>query len=459
MISQMDQIYANASITIIAASDGDTEMGLCGVSKPRQLQRHVNIQDVALLELPLGHQALKSSKWASRGWTYQEGYLSTKRLIFTNNQILFLCNGSYGSECLQQLLDTPCCTNSTMRFSSLIPYFTTTSRRFLVKDLLRHVQEYSERDLTRPSDSLNAFLGVLSYYAKNSADLTSPVVQLPWGLFANEYSNTNHFSLHFFWSHKRNATRRPDFPSWSWTGWGGPLQFLGPWISLKPRHGVEEGPYSYLDWEVSVRKADGLVVKMYDLVLEEFEARKIKYRLYQPGPKQLQISCLAIPVGFQQFNLTEDQKRRKTEITIHDIEEHVSVGRDLPNGVHAIFQAWKGIYVGSNQTHLRLDRQVEQKGEILGLIFVDLEQKREITPYVLLLVQPVGEDLYERVGLLKMNEFDLGARVLGNFPFKLTRQVVYMDAAGSILDTFTVSDRQRRHPFADTAESRTICLA
>lgn len=65
MIGQMDQIYANASITIIAATDGDTEMGLCGVSRPRQLQRHVNVQDVALLELPLGHEALASSKWAS----------------------------------------------------------------------------------------------------------------------------------------------------------------------------------------------------------------------------------------------------------------------------------------------------------------------------------------------------------------------------------------------------------
>jgi hypothetical protein len=37
MISQMDQIDANASITIIAAADGDTKLGLCGVSMPRQL--------------------------------------------------------------------------------------------------------------------------------------------------------------------------------------------------------------------------------------------------------------------------------------------------------------------------------------------------------------------------------------------------------------------------------------
>lgn len=432
-------------------------MGLCGVSKPRQLQRHVNIQDVALLELPLGPETLTSSKWASRGWTYQEGYLSTKRLIFTKNQILFLCNGSYGSECLQQLLDRPCCANHTWRFSRLIPRITDTLR-FSVEDLLKRIHQYSERDLTRSSDSLNAFLGVLSYHAKNPANLNSPVVQLPWGLFANNCSNTNQFSLHFFWSHERTATRRHNIPSWSWAGWGGPLGFLGPWISLRPRHGVEEGPYSYLDWAISVREENGQVVKMYDLALREFEARKVKHRLYQPGPKQLQISCLVIPVGFQKVHLTKDEKRNRTKITIHDTEENVSVSRNLLDGVHPILQAWKGIYVGVSQGVLKLDHQVEQEDEILGLIFMDRE-RYDHTRYVLLLVQPVGEGLFERVGLLKMYKSDLGACGASRRFFSWTEEdVVYMDEIGSILDKFTISDRQRRHPFADTAESRTICL-
>ncbi|KAJ0109926.1 HET-domain-containing protein [Diaporthe amygdali] len=130
IISQMDQIYANASITIIAAADRDTEMGLCGVSMHRQLQERVDIQDTALLELPFGHENLTSSKWASRAWTYQEGYLSTRRLIFTNTQILFLCNGMYAAESSQQLLKANCYSDHTDEFKHLIPGFTVSRRRF-----------------------------------------------------------------------------------------------------------------------------------------------------------------------------------------------------------------------------------------------------------------------------------------------------------------------------------------
>lgn len=450
MISQMDQIYANASVTIIAASDGDTEAGLCGVSTPRQLQRHVNIQDVALLELPLGHKALTSSKWASRGWTYQEGYLSTKRLIFTKNQVLFLCNGSYGSECLQRLLDHPCCSDDTKRFAHLIPHFTAKLRRFSVEDLRNHVQEYSRRDLTRSSDSLNAFLGVLSYYAKNSANLTSPVVQLPWGLFANKHAKTNRFRVHFFWSHERTATRRSDFPSWSWTGWGGPLEFLGPQITLKPRNGAEEGQ-SYLDWEIFVREADGQVVNMYDLVLDEFKARNVNHRLYQPGPKQLQITCLVIPVGFQQIDLTEDQKKHGTEILIHDTGKVFRVLHSLSDGAKAILQIWNGIYVGRDQVDLKLDQQVDQQDRIIGLIFGGRLNEINETIGCILLVRQVNDGLYERVGLLNMHGIGMS-----NGPF--SNRLVYMNATGSILDKLEISERQRNYPFAETAESRTICL-
>lgn len=35
---------------------------------------------------------------SSRGWTYQEGYLSKRRLISTNNEILFPCNEELAKE-------------------------------------------------------------------------------------------------------------------------------------------------------------------------------------------------------------------------------------------------------------------------------------------------------------------------------------------------------------------------
>lgn len=350
MISQMSQIYANAAITIIAATDGDTDMGLSGVSRPRQPQRRVVIHDTALLELPYGPEDLESSKWTSIGWTYQEGYLASRRLIFTKTQVLFLCNGMYAEESLQRLSNTTFYTNNLIEFTNLIPTSEGVQRIFWVQELLSQLREYSRRELTHSSDSLNAFLGVLRYYARKSAELTSPVLQLPWGLIANKHPKRNAFILHLLWYHNHPAVaRRTEFPSWSWTGWAGPLLPFGPKIILRPGHEVEEDPLSYLDWNISFLETENTCVELYDLALKEYEARKDPYYLYQPGPKRLQITCLTIPVSFQEVNLKDDQKQYKTEITIHDTGKIFRVDRNSSSGFHPILQVWEGIYVGRAQ--------------------------------------------------------------------------------------------------------------
>lgn len=468
MISQMDQIYTNASITIIAAANGDTDMGLCGISMPRQPQQIINIQDVSLLELPLGHQDLTSSKWATRGWTYQEGYLSSRRLIFTSTQVLFLCNGMYAAESLQRLLNAPCYSQSTRDFRHLIPDVGNSKDIFpinldicSVQYLRTQAEEYSKRELTHSDDSLNAFLGVLGYCAKGTAAFTSPVLRLPWGLFANKHAEKNNFNLHFFWNHAHPATRRSDFPSWSWTGWGGHMKFCGPEIVLQPKEEVEEGPFSYLNWDISVRYEDCRVVRMYDLAWEEFEARKDKYRLYQPGPRKLQISCLAIPVSFREVDMTDDQKHHGTDILIYDTGDIIPTGYKLSNGAVPILQVWKGIYVGiCQQNYLQLDQQAEQQDGILGLITAKRDEKYDRNSFYCLLVRQVGDGLHERVGWLAMGSVDLdnhGSRPKDS-PYKLDGQLIFLDSNCSILENFTIYDKQRKYPFSDTAETRTICL-
>lgn len=463
MISQMDQIYANASITIIAAADGDTDMGLCGVSMPRQPQQRIDIQDVSLLELPLVHKDLTSSKWATRGWTYQEGYLSTRRLIFTNTQILFLCNGMHAAESLQRLLNTPCYSERMEGFKHLIPKWEFSRRRFYVQDLVQDLQspaeEYSKRELTRSDDSLNAFLGVLSYYAKITAAWTSPVLRLPWGLIANKHAKKNTFSLHFFWYHTNTATRRGDFPSWSWTGWGGHKKFYGPEIVLHPKEEVEQGPYSYLDWDISVQYEDCRVVKMYDLAWKEFEARKIKHRLYQPGPKKLNVSCLAIPVRFREFDMTDAQKHFRTDVSIYNTDDTFSIGCNLPDGTVVILQVWEGIYVAiDQQAHLKLDQQVEKKDCILGLITASRIYGLPWNFYCLL-VRQVVDGLYERVGWLELGKMDLNNLFSPkNSSYKWVTRMIFLDSESRILKRFTISERQRKYPFSDTAGTRTVCL-
>ena len=41
---------------------------------------------------------IKNSEWATRAWTYQEGVLSNRRLVFTEQQMHWECNGMATNE-------------------------------------------------------------------------------------------------------------------------------------------------------------------------------------------------------------------------------------------------------------------------------------------------------------------------------------------------------------------------
>lgn len=109
-----------------------------------------------------------------------------------------------------------------------------------VKALDGHIRAYTARELKLESDSLNAFLGISARYTRSDEGL-SLILGIPvWkGKFADgkpglELSFAMSLSL---WVHvgKRdepgsglyiaNSPRRSQFPSWSWIGWGGPVDF------------------------------------------------------------------------------------------------------------------------------------------------------------------------------------------------------------------------------------------
>lgn len=250
----------------------------CGVSMPRQPQRHANIQDVALLELPLSAADLTSSRWATKGWIYQEGCLSRRRLVFTKTQVLFLCNRVYSAESLQKLLRNTYFTDRTRQFHHLIPQFAPTGEcKFHVRKLKEMINEYSKRELTRSTDSLNAIVGVLNYYARSSSWGSRAVLILPWGLIAGRIYREKGFLLRILWYHRELPSRRNGFPTWSWLGWGAPLEFEAG-MMVRPEQTGEEGALSYLDWQLSMRHDDGKISKMYDPACKAFEAAKSKHR-------------------------------------------------------------------------------------------------------------------------------------------------------------------------------------
>ena len=94
-INQMHKVYSNAVITIIAAASDNASYGLPGVSNTsRRAQSYGTVRGrllAATMRVP--QQTIGSSRWATRGWTYHEAALSTRRLVFTVEQVSFECKG------------------------------------------------------------------------------------------------------------------------------------------------------------------------------------------------------------------------------------------------------------------------------------------------------------------------------------------------------------------------------
>ncbi|PSN63699.1 HET-domain-containing protein, partial [Corynespora cassiicola Philippines] len=92
-IARMDRIYADAIVTIVAAAGEDPHYGLPGVSRTHRHPQPSAVigkqQLVSSLRSP--RDVIMSSKWASRGWTFQEAKLSRRAIFFTDDQIFFEC--------------------------------------------------------------------------------------------------------------------------------------------------------------------------------------------------------------------------------------------------------------------------------------------------------------------------------------------------------------------------------
>jgi hypothetical protein len=100
ILDKMGNIYPNAIVTIVAAAGEDAAYGLPGVGSTKRTPQYESKTGQCTLRqvFPFQDYALRETKWASRAWTYQEGYLSIRRLIFTDHQAHFLCNHSFVEE-------------------------------------------------------------------------------------------------------------------------------------------------------------------------------------------------------------------------------------------------------------------------------------------------------------------------------------------------------------------------
>ncbi|KAH8200781.1 hypothetical protein TruAng_005018 [Truncatella angustata] len=220
-IGAMDTIYQQAHLVIAAADDKAVEEGLRGVTKTRTpIQHQVEIRPGLRVLGVFNHSTyLDRSIYESRGWTFQEEHLSTRTLIFVNNQVYFSCM----SHVFNEDVNPP--SNFGADHSLLSAHI---SKRFIREGVqptilyFKAVQAYTTRKLTYPElDMLNAFRGVGNVLSDQLA--TVSICGLPEGIFdlALLWQPVGHF--------KR---RRGSGPSWSWTGWDGPVHWIGDTLAL-----------------------------------------------------------------------------------------------------------------------------------------------------------------------------------------------------------------------------------
>lgn len=106
-LKQMHHIYQNSILTIIAVAGSDSSHGLPRISCLREGCPQVQLSGRTLASVPKTiYEELTESTWNTRGWTFQEGLLSTRRVIFAERQLCFECHGYYRFEGLISSSDT-----------------------------------------------------------------------------------------------------------------------------------------------------------------------------------------------------------------------------------------------------------------------------------------------------------------------------------------------------------------
>ena len=255
----MGTIYAASSLTIIAAAGTGPERGLPGVNgalRAQQLRTQISHSELIFRGRDVC-APITSSVWNSRGWTFQEGLLSRRRLVFTETKVYFQCLSMQCMEGvsvpLQKLHDYVDGIRNLIDHRIFPNIRDHPTPRGLLLSLLG---DFMKRRLSDDSDAIDAVRGIFSFFA-NSILQVRHVCGLP--IFSPDIFPTNlgkspksRFAAALEWGHISDLVRRPKLPSWSWAGWKlrnseyaageglifcglGDLGYLMEWGRVEPR--------------------------------------------------------------------------------------------------------------------------------------------------------------------------------------------------------------------------------
>lgn len=219
----------------MAAAGETAAYGLSGVRPASRIpQKETQVNGCTFLEIPSIIDTVWESTWARRAWTLQEGLLSTRCLVFADRGVLYRCRDLYIEESLQQLVP-----NNTPVAMDNHDWYTewNLQRLFVIEEgdhqgnidyLKRRIAQYTQRQLSFPHDSLNAFLGVFTDFEQSNISTVSASPIHIWGVPLDDWGSL------LEWYHPiPPKERRHDFPTWSWSGWEGGIEFANDYLSTR----------------------------------------------------------------------------------------------------------------------------------------------------------------------------------------------------------------------------------
>ncbi|CAJ0554748.1 Ff.00g132610.m01.CDS01 [Fusarium sp. VM40] len=223
-IQKMHEIYREADLTIVAAAGEGPDHGLPGISASRAKAPSVDLRIGSHRILSTGksvQETLRGTVWASRAWTYQEGLVSRRKLIFTDEQVYLHCMQREFRETIDQdysLLARSDSDDLSTPFQCGILHLIPQKQG--LESVYWLIGDFSKRKITFQSDTLNALLGVLNFFQEAYPDEFRHI----WGQpipYKKTSSMGDIVASAMRWQHRNKVERRPEFPSWSWIGWTG----------------------------------------------------------------------------------------------------------------------------------------------------------------------------------------------------------------------------------------------
>ncbi|KAK7991263.1 hypothetical protein PG988_000057 [Apiospora saccharicola] len=383
----MDKIYAHAYLTIIAAAGQDASYGLPGVGdKTRRPQGHANVAgSVDMIQIsPHTSAELDGSTWARRGWTYQEGYMSHRRLIFTDHQVSYLCNTAHQAEAIRKpkRLSRAELIGGKSRFLDIIPTVAGRSVTYIAfrrgdvwDDLKRkHLANYTRSHLTDDDDSLNAILGLFRTLQPKGI---RHVHGIPLHMLQKGERSWLEFPL--AWHHEaQGARRRHRFPSWSWSGWEGGVRMDESDICVPN------------DCEVGLVERDGRAVS-----LQGWYERALQYpdMSSENTPRLLRVTALAVHVKcvWKSWTKLNENLSRMSRLA----------GMSFADGVHAVLPIREGVV---QMAYASMDEDISLDAEVFGIVLRPPWSSRKNA--ILLLKQDAQQTQhYQRIGLVRVSGF------------------------------------------------------